>query len=115
MSVTLRTDKATDGEPDVLLEAFSEVGVVLSPLSKYEKFNTRICRPIGLKDEERKAIIDYAIARVGMQYDNKQIIDLARYLFPYPPVPVFLQAAIAGDWEWRSNPGNLFNSYRRGV
>ncbi len=84
-------DKATDGEPDVLLEAFSEVGVVLSPLSKYEKFNTRICRPIGLKDEERKAIVDYALARVGMQYDNRQIIDLARYLFPYPPVPVFLR------------------------
>jgi hypothetical protein len=26
-----------------------------------------------------------------MQYDNKQIFDLARYLFPYPPVPVFLR------------------------
>jgi hypothetical protein len=83
--------KTTDGEQDVLLEAFSEVGVVLSPLSKYQKFNTRICRPIGLTDKERKAIIDYALARVGMQYDNKQIIDLARYLFPYPPVPVFLR------------------------
>ena len=69
----------------------SEVGVVLSPLSKYEQFNTRICRPIGLTDKERKKIIDYALARVGMQYDNKQIFDLARYLFPYPPVPVFLR------------------------
>ncbi len=83
--------KTANGEPDVLLEAFSEVGVVLSPLSKYEQFNTRICRPIGLTDQERKAIIDYALGRVGMQYDNKQILDLARYLFPYPPVPVFLR------------------------
>jgi hypothetical protein len=83
--------KATKGEPGLLLEAYNEVGVVLSPLSKYEEFNTRICRPIGLMDEERKKIIDYALARVGMQYDNKQIFDLARYLFPYPPVPVFLR------------------------
>lgn len=83
--------KGRNGEPDVLLEAFSENGVVLSPLSKYEQFNTRICRPIGLTDQERGTIIDYALARVGMQYDNKQILDLARYLFPYPPVPVFLR------------------------
>ena len=83
--------KTANGEQDVLLEAFSEAGVLLSPLSKYEQFNTRICRPIGLTGKERKKIIDYALARVGMQYDNKQILDLARYLFPYPPVPVFLR------------------------
>ena len=81
----------TKGEPNVLLEAYNEVGVVLAPLSNYEEFNTRICRPVGLTDEERKKVIDYARARVGMQYDNKQIFDLARYLFPYPPVPVFLR------------------------
>ncbi len=83
--------KTANDEPDVLLEAYSEVGVVLSPLSKYEKFNTRICRPIGLAGNERIKVIEYALARVGMQYDNKQILDLARYLFPYPPVPVFFR------------------------
>jgi hypothetical protein len=81
----------TEDESNVLLEAYNEVGVVLAPLSKYKEFNTRICRPVGLTDEERKKVIDYARARVGMQYDNKQIFDLARYLFPYPPVPVFLR------------------------
>jgi hypothetical protein len=87
----IANSKITDGEADVLLEAFAEGGVLLTPLSKYEQFNTRICRPIGLTNKERKKIIDYAVARVGMQYDNKQIFDLARYLFPYPPVPVFLR------------------------
>jgi hypothetical protein len=81
----------TDADSNNLLEAYSDVGVVLTSLSKYEKFNTRICRPVGLTDEERKKIIAYALGRVGMQYDNKQIFDLARYLFPYPPVPVFLR------------------------
>lgn len=81
----------SNGEPNVLLEAYNEVGVVLSPLSEYGQFNTRICRPIGLTTKECKKVIDYAVARLGMQYDNKQIFDLARYLFPYPPVPVFFR------------------------
>ena len=29
-----------------------------------------------------------AVARIGQQYDLKNIIDLARYLLPTPPVPV---------------------------
>lgn len=81
----------SDGEPNLLLEANAEHGVGLVPLSKYAHFNTRICRPVGLDKIERQKIVDYALARVGMQYDSKQIIDLARYLFPYPPVPVFLR------------------------
>jgi hypothetical protein len=81
----------TGGERNVLLEANAEHGVSLVPLSKYAYFNTRICRPVGLASTERQKIVDYALARVGMQYDTKQIIDLARYLLPYPPVPVFLR------------------------
>jgi hypothetical protein len=81
----------TGGERNVLLEANAQHGVSLVPLSKYAHFNTRICRPIGLNGIELQKIVDYALARVGMQYDTKEIIDLARYLFPYPPVPVFLR------------------------
>jgi len=82
---------ATDGEANVLLEASAQRGVALVALSKYAYFNTRICRPVGLTNTERQKILDYALSRVGSQYDTKQIIDLARYLFPYPPVPVFLR------------------------
>src|SRR5476649_140285 len=57
--------KTINGEPDVLLEAYAQSGVSLAPLSKYAQFNTRICRPVGLTDSERKTIIDYALARVG--------------------------------------------------
>lgn len=79
------------GEPSVLIEAEADKGVVAVPLSKYAEYNKRICRPVGLSAEERKRVIDYAVARIGMQYDSKQIVDLARYLFPYPPVPVSLR------------------------
>jgi len=84
-------ESGTNGEQNVLLEADARNGVQLVPLSTYAFFNIRICRPIGLNENERQTIIDYAVSRLGIQYDTKQILDLARYLFPYPPVPVFLR------------------------
>lgn len=84
-------DVAPDGEPNVLLEAEVDIGVVTAPLSKYVRFHTRICRPVGLDDASRQKVIDYALKQVGKQYDSRRIIDLARYLFPYPPVPVWFR------------------------
>lgn len=82
---------AAGQEPLVLLEAEAKPGVNAVPLSKYAAFNTRICRPMGLSDADRQKVLDYAIKRIGMQYDSRQIVDLARYMFPYPPVPVALR------------------------
>ena len=82
---------AVDGEPHVLIEANVGEGVVSAPLSKYFRFHTRICRPVGLDDQALRKVIDYAVARIGKQYDSRRIIDLARYLFPYPPVPVWFR------------------------
>src|SRR5690242_5606110 len=80
-----------NAEPNVLLEADAEIGVATVPLAKYLHFNKRICRPVGLSDENKRQVIDYALARIGKLYDSKQIVDLARYLFPYPPVPVWFR------------------------
>jgi hypothetical protein len=82
---------APDAEPNVLLEAEAESGVITSPLSKYAHVNMRICRPAGLDGEARQKVVNYALARIGKQYDTRQILDLARYLFPYPPVPVWFR------------------------
>ena len=94
-------DVAPNGEPNVLLEAEADTGVVTVPLSKYLKYNLRICRPVGLDTESKRAVVDYARARIGKLYDRKRIIDLARYLFPYPPVPVWFRRRMlsigAGD------------------
>ena len=90
MSVNARGCASND-EPNVLLEAEADIGVVTVPLSKYAHFNTRICRPVGLNAAARQKVIEYALARLGKQYDTRQIVDLARYLFPYPPVPVWFR------------------------
>jgi hypothetical protein len=73
-----------DDEPHVLIEANVGEGVVTAPLSKYFRFHTRICRPVGLTAEDRAVVCGYAIARVGCAYDLKNITDLMRYLLPLP-------------------------------
>ena len=77
-----------DLDPPVLLEADLLRGACVVPLSDYAHFHTRICRPVGLSESDRERIIEAAVARIGQQYDLKNIIDLARYLLPMPPVPV---------------------------
>ena len=84
-------DAAPNGEPNVLLEAEADTGVVTVPLSKYIHFNMRICRAVGLSAASKQKVVEYALARIGKLYDSKQIVDLARYLFPYPPVPVWFR------------------------
>jgi hypothetical protein len=76
-----------DGEPLVLIEAELGKGVIASPLSKFNTYNTRICRPVGLTPEDRNAVVRYATERIGYDYDLKNIIDLMRYFLPQPPVP----------------------------
>src|SRR5438477_13012558 len=46
-------ERATpNGEPLVLVEANLGEGVVGAPLSKYQHYHTRICRPIGLTEDD---------------------------------------------------------------
>jgi hypothetical protein len=73
--------------PNVLVEADLNHGVRALPLAFYEGFHTRICRPVGLRAEDREAVLRYAIARLGHRYDLKNVFDLARYLIRTPPVP----------------------------
>ena len=77
-----------EGEPLELIEASIEDGVYAVPLSKHTRFNTRICRPIGLNEDGRKRVVSHAVANLGKQYDVRNIVDLMRYLFPFPPVPI---------------------------
>ena len=76
------------GTDAILIESDLKDGVITGPLSKYEKFTTRICRPAGLSDLEKEKVIEFMIDSIGLDYDRKNIIDLMRYLLPQPPVPI---------------------------
>jgi hypothetical protein len=78
----------TDGsEPHVLIEVTATEGCVSVPLSKYERYHTRICRPVGLTEADRDALVAFMISRIGATYDMRNIVDLARFLLPTPPIP----------------------------
>jgi hypothetical protein len=57
---------------------------VSAPLSKYQHHHTRICRAVGLSEADCEKVCRYASERIGLGYGLKNIIDLMRYLFPWP-------------------------------
>jgi hypothetical protein len=76
-----------DPDPPSLIEVDMVGGVWAVPLSKYAAFHTRICRPVALTVEDAGRVVAYALSRMGHTYDLKNMIDLARYLLPMPPLP----------------------------
>lgn len=83
-----RFENPSNNDPAVLVEARAKEGVIAVPLSNFANFNTRICRPVGLSDEDRERVVKFAVESVGKKYDLRNVIDLFRYLIPHPPVPV---------------------------
>lgn len=71
----------------VLVEADLAEGIRLAPLDTYWHMHTRICRPVGLGASERDHLVQAALGRLGHRYDLKNVLDLARFLLPVPPVP----------------------------
>ena len=76
--------RAGGGEPHALIEVVLGRRLCFVAPSKYERFHTRICRPIGLTDADREDVIGFMVSRLGTQYDMRNIVDLARYLLPIP-------------------------------
>ncbi|MGI9275184.1 MAG: YiiX/YebB-like N1pC/P60 family cysteine hydrolase [Endozoicomonas sp.] len=81
--------QAYDGSPDEQLIIESELGygTVVHPLSRYEGNHLRLCRPNGLSYGDSQQVIHYAVSRLGMDYDVRQVVDLARFFFPYGIMP----------------------------
>ena len=71
-----------------LIEVTLQEGCVSAPLERYRRYNTRICRPVGLTKEDRQQVVDFMVSKIGLKYDTKNILDLLRYFFPTPPIPV---------------------------
>lgn len=71
----------------LIIESQLETGTVVRPLSVYRDDHLRICRPKGLGMNDGQAIIAYAVSRLGTGYNVRQILDLARFLFPWSILP----------------------------
>ncbi|MBV1702417.1 MAG: lipo-like protein [Hyphomicrobiales bacterium] len=82
-----RPSTPSDYSAPCFVEADLVGGVRTASIQDYTRMATRICRPIGLTPDEQRALSDFVTTRIGEQYDLKNVIDLARYLLPTPPVP----------------------------
>lgn len=77
------------GNPDrqLLLEALLGQGTIITPLCTYRHDHLRICRPEGLSPQDAQRVIAFALRHLGNDYDVRQLLDLARFLFPWGVLP----------------------------
>jgi hypothetical protein len=71
----------------LLIESDMREGVRVVPLAFYECHNLRICRPHGLLPQDREQVLTEMLRHLGVQYDKRNIFDLARYLTPFHLLP----------------------------
>jgi hypothetical protein len=74
----------SSGEVHVLIEVNLGEGCVSVPLSKYARAHTRICRAVGLRPNDQACVVTFMTSRIGLKYDLRNIIDMARYFVPLP-------------------------------
>lgn len=76
-----------DPEEQLVIEALLGQGTIISPLSSYRHHHLRICRPDGLAHADAQKVVGYAAGHLGWAYDVRQILDLARFFFPWTVMP----------------------------
>lgn len=84
-------------DTQLLVEGLLDKGTVITPLSFYKQDHIRICRPRSLSPDDAQHVINFAINKLGSDYDVRQILDLARFMLPWYFMPK----------KWRSS---LFTS-----
>jgi len=89
-----------DRDDRLIIESLLGFGTVVHNLDNYESDHLRICRPsrLGMKDAQQ--VVRYAISRLGIDYDVRQIFDLARFLFPWFLLPRRWRSSL-----FQQNPG----------
>jgi hypothetical protein len=75
-------------------------GVRMVGAEVFAGFHTRICRPVGMDEAGREAVVKYMIGCLGHKYDLKNVIDLCRFLLPLPvPLKWRRRALMLGSGE----------------
>ena len=70
-------------DEQLIIEAMLGKGIIVSSIEDYDGEHLRICRPRGITRKDSQTVIEFAITHLGTDYDVRQIMDLARFMFPY--------------------------------
>ena len=84
-----RIRKFYNGSEDeqLVIESLLGYGTVVRPMKDYMHDNLRVCRPTYLKKTDRQKVVCFAAEHLGLAYDIRQLLDLARFFFPYGILP----------------------------
>jgi hypothetical protein len=74
-------------QDQLIVEGILGKGTIVTNIDEYEPDNLRICRPNMLTQQDAAIIVEYIIRKVGSPYDFRQMLDLARFLFPWSFLP----------------------------
>lgn len=74
-------------QDQIVIESLLGQGTIANSLEKYRTEHLRICRPRGLTRADSQKVIHYAILQLGTDYNVRQLLDLARFMFPYGILP----------------------------
>jgi hypothetical protein len=77
------------GDPSeiLIIESLLGFGTVINPLNIYRGQHLRLCRAINLPPRDQTQITAFAVEHLGLDYDVRQLLDLARLMFPYGILP----------------------------
>lgn len=89
-----------DAGDRLVIESILGQGTLVQNLQAYQNEHMRICRPSRLSLKDSKQVRRYAISRLGVDYDVRQIFDLARFLLPWFILPRRWRSTL-----FESNPG----------
>lgn len=90
-------------DTQLLIEGVLGKGTVITPLNFYRQDHIRICRPRGLSPLDAQRVIEYAINKLGHDYDVRHILDLARFMLPWSILPRKWRSSLFTDASSQSN------------
>lgn len=70
-------------DEQLIIEAILGKGIIVSSIEDYDGEHLRICRPRGITRTDSQTVLAYAIKQLGTDYNVRQVMDLARFMFPY--------------------------------
>lgn len=74
-------------DDQLIIEALLGEGITVKTLNNYKGEHLRICRPRGITRNDVQKVINYTIGQLGVDYNVRQLMDLARFMFPYWYLP----------------------------
>ncbi len=86
-AVPLNLAQPLNPDEPLIIEGLIGQGIIIEPLSKYRGVNMRVCQPHGLSSDDASRVLRFAARHLGVQYDIRQLFDLARWMSPHVWLP----------------------------